>query len=529
MEGFIMDREEVLRLILEKKRRELSESIVNEILQNKVIYTTRDDQKSEIWIYEEGIMIPQGKTYIKEYTRNILGEQYTTTIVNEVISKIETDTYIDQEEFFKEGDINELPVKNGILNLSERKLYPFTSEKRFFTKLAVSFDPEAKCPKLNNFFKEVLKHESDVKVLMEFFGFCLIKDYFVEKAFMFIGDGRNGKGKTLTILKNLIGLDNISSIPLSQLTEDNFSVSELHSKLVNMAGDISSTGLKDTGLFKSLTGRDPITAHRKFMKDLKFINYAKMVFACNELPRVYDNSKGFWSRWVLLEFPFEFITEEEMNLLSDEEKQNKKIRDPDIINKILNDEELSGLLNQSLDALSNLRKKKDFSLTKGTSEIKDFWIRKSNSFMAFCMDNLKENPECSVSKRNLRFMFSKYCKMHHIKGAGDKDIKATLQDLFGVIEQFNTNPITSKQEWYWVGVEIKDSLKDKSNKSEDTNKSEILDKIKDLEAKDESFLVNQENLDLFNLTEKELKDILYELSGEGLIYEAKPNLWRYLG
>ena len=194
------------------------------------------------------------------------------------------------------------------------------------------------------------------------------------------------------------------------------------------------------------------------MNDIKLINYASMVFACNELPRVYDNSKGWWSRWVLLEFPYEFISEKEYNELTPEQRKMKKIKDPHIIEKISTQEELSGLLNQAIEGLSRLLKNKDFSYSKGTKEIKDFWIRRSNSFLSFCLDHLEEDPVGSISKKIIRKEFARYCKKHKIKGAGDRDIKATLQDLFGVVDEYQKEQDSFKQEWKWVGIKWKNQV-----------------------------------------------------------------------
>lgn len=60
-------------------------------------------------------------------------------------------------------------------------------------------------------------------------------------------------------------------------------------------------------------------------------------------------------------------------------------------------------------------------------------------------------------------------------------------------------------------------------------KSQILDKIKDLDSKDEFFKITDEVKSKFNLTETEIRDILTELLSEGLIYEPRKDIWRYLG
>ena len=295
---------------------------------------------------------------------------------------------------------------------------------------------------------DILNHEDDIKIIFELMGYCLLKDNTFEKAFMFVGTGRNGKSKLLSLMKRFLGIENCASVPLSQLKPESSSICELHNRLVNLAGDLSNTDLKDTGMFKQLTGRDLITAKRKYLRDLIFENYSKLIFACNELPRVYDTNKGFWSRWILLEFPYQFIPNSEYEDLLD--KDNKKIQNPSILDEISTPEEMSGLLNESLKGLDELTKNKKFSYSKGTAQIKDLWIRMSNSFMAFCLDCLEENSEGFITKEDLRKGFHNYCKKFNIKGAGDKDIKATLGDVFGVSEARKT--IGNDVEYIWKGI-----------------------------------------------------------------------------
>lgn len=450
-EGINELQKQVVTNLLLKERDVATELIVNRIEQENFIYTTKDDIKSEMWIYDEGIYIPQGKSFIREFCRKVLGKAYTIPLANEVISKIEADTYINHDEFFRTNYPLEIPLANGILNITTKKLFPFNHRKIFFNKLNVKYNPKAKCPAIEKFFKDVLRNEEDIKVMFEIFGYCLLKEYKFEKAFMFLGSGRNGKGKTLSLLKRFVGADNCCSVPLSQINAISTSVAELHGRMVNIAGDLNNTDLKDTGTFKQITGRDLITAKRKYLRDLFFVNYAKLLFACNELPRVYDFSQGFWSRWILLEFPYQFLSKEELKKLPDNQKEQCKLRDEEIIDKIIGEEEMSGLLNEALIGLDRLIEQRDFSFTKGTAEVKDMWIRQSDSFTSFCMDNIVEDYNASVSKKDLRRFFSKYCKKHKIKGASDKGIKATLEDVYGVIES------QIDGERYWEGIRLTNS------------------------------------------------------------------------
>ena len=73
---------------------------------------------------------------------------------------------------------------------------------------------------------------------------------------MVTGGGSNGKGKTLELLKYLIGIENCSEISPQALEEDMFAMGELVNKMVNISADINNKALQNTGVFKSLTGRD---------------------------------------------------------------------------------------------------------------------------------------------------------------------------------------------------------------------------------------------------------------------------------
>lgn len=471
--SFIQLRNDCWQFIMTKQEEYATEELVRYIESKNKIYSTRDDVKSEMWIYEDGIYQPNGESLIREITRKVLLHAYTPQRANKVIAKIQADTFIEANNFFDVKYIDEICVLNGILNLKTRELSPFTPEKIFFNKIPVEYNSEAKCEKIDKFFSEVLKSSDDKKVIYELFGFCLHKEYFLEKAFMFKGSGRNGKSKTLTLLKEFLGVENSCSVRLNQMNENSSALCELHNRLVNIAGDLSNTSLKDTGIFKELTGRDPIQVKRKYLRDLMFTNYAKIVFACNDLPRIYDLSEGFWSRWVLLEFPYQFLPQNEINQKSEEEKKYCKVQDPSIIEKLVTKEEFSGLLNEALNGLDRIKKKKDFSYSKGTTEVKDFWVRKSDSFTAFCIDHIIEDIEGYESKKRIRKEFNRYCKKHKVKGTSDTNIKVVLQDMFGVNEGRKQILGQDDRDMVWEGIkfiEKKEKVKGVNTFSENPRK-----------------------------------------------------------
>lgn len=437
--------------IMRKEDSMATEIITQYILENYIIKTTKVDKQNESWIYKNGIYIPNGRSEIKEVVRKILRESYNAYYVNIILNKVEADTFIEYDDFFNNRNKEEIAVGNGILNVITRQLTEFSPDKIFFNKINANYNENAKCDNIDKFLSEVLSDNSDKKVFYEIGGYSLYKEYKFEKAFMFVGNGRNGKDKTLELLKRLVGIENCCSIPLSNLKPDSFIISDFFGKMVNVAGELSNTSLRDTSMFKALTGRSLVTGNRKFLNALSFENYAKFIFACNELPMVYDNSVGFWDRWVLLEFPYTFVTQSELRNTTD---SSYKLRDENIIDKITTEDEMSGLLNRFLDGLQDLFNKKEFSITKGSKEIKDFWIRNSNSVMAFCMDCIKDDYESYIFKNTFRREYHEYCKKHKIKSKSDKVIKITLEEMFGCSEA-KKQELSGQWKNVWEGIKFK--------------------------------------------------------------------------
>jgi putative DNA primase/helicase len=340
------------------------------------------------------------------------------------------------------------------MQLKTRTLIPFAPIKIFFSKINATYDPKATCPTIDKHFETILKDPSDKKVLYELIGFCLYKEYFLEKGVMFLGNGRNGKGKTLEMIKRFLGAKNCSYQPLQKLGDDPYSRAYLFGKLANIVGDLGSKDINNSEAFKTLTGRDVITGQRKFMSNVEFTNHAKLMFACNNLPKTNDSSLAFFNRWLMFEFPYTFLSQAEMNEFPKNERKNLKLQDPNWVDKLSSIEELNGLFNKALDGLERILTNKSFSNTKGINATKNLWIRKSDSVTAFFNEQLKTAEfEYRISKRIFKKEYSKFCRTNRLRPLSDKMIYNTLTgNEFGVsdFQDYKTGYT------YWEGVAFKD-------------------------------------------------------------------------
>ena len=198
-----------------------------------------------------------------------------------------------------------------------------------------------------------------------------------------------------------------------------------------------------------------IGAARKFKTRVNFINYSKQRFSANELPKSYDDTRAFWDRWILLEFPYTFVTQKELDNTKDSDKL--KLIDTDIIEKIATKIEMSGLLNWALDGLKRLLKNNDFSSSQSVTEVMRIWQRKSDSFAAFCEDYIEESQDGIISKRNISKYYSLYCKKHKVRPQGEKSVKYTLVTKYGATD--TRMKLDDKQTYVWQDIQWNEAAK----------------------------------------------------------------------
>lgn len=425
----------------------------------------RDEKDTECFMFLDGIYLKRVFTFVDEVCLNVLGKDYSNRRTNSVIDRIKARTYINWEDFC-EKNIDLIPLENGILNIKTKELMPFSPDHYFFGKLPVKYDPIAKCPKIMKFFEEVLPHEEDRAFLQEIFGYCLLRDYPISKFFVLSGEGSNGKSVTLKLLHRLLGPENVTNTSLYQLSEDRFALADLRDKLANINADLPEGVIRDTSKLKQLTGGDRLDADRKFLSRIRFVNYAKLIFSTNVMPRFHEDSQGFNKRWSLIEFNERFLSEKDLKDLPEEDRKGVKVANPNLGHELNTPEEISGLLNWALEGLERLLKQGDFSDAK--SQAQTMRIIKLRGFpeAIFCEDCLEENEEEFTLKADIRKAFVEWCKENRVKPTiNDKRLSEAMSLLpFQVYSIKKRVPILQKGSengtenipmWVWIGCKLK--------------------------------------------------------------------------
>jgi putative DNA primase/helicase len=365
-------------------------ALLGEELMREYRFATMIDNR-ETYVYHEGYYQSKGELLISRLCRDRLRGAFRRNRVLEVVEYVKASTYMNR----REESPNLIAVGNGVIDLEKMELRENTPDFMFFNKTPVSYDPAAKCPGIRKFLGEIVNGEDEVAVLEEVIGYCLYREYFTAKALMLVGEGSNGKSTYLKLVRCFLGIENISGRALQELEDNRFAKADLHGRLANIYADLPDNSLIRTGIFKMLTGRDLISAEKKFRESLQFENYAKLLFSANKVPEALDDTNAFFRRWIIITFPKVF---------------SGAGADPHILEKITTPEELSGLLNVALMRLREMLKRGSFSDSRTTEELRIEYKRKSSPVASFVMDCLESDSESHIPKKTIYTAFLAYCK-----------------------------------------------------------------------------------------------------------------------
>jgi putative DNA primase/helicase len=323
---------------------------------------------------------------------------------NEVKRYIQDVTTIDPEDIVIQREV--VNVLNGRVNLLTGELLPHTPDIIEFSQLPVYYDPLAPTHDLlERTLMNVFQQDQELfNLFEEMVGYLLAKHALYHKAFVLFGSGRNGKSTILDVLKAFLGEENYSSVELASLN-DRFKTAELEHKLANIGDDIGDKPIKDTAILKKLISGDSITVERKNQNPFTLKNYAKLIFATNNIPKVWDTSFGMAERLILIPFNAKF-TRDDPNY------------DPKIKEKLTTPEALTHLLNMALRGYRRLVHQKGFTKPKAVEELLDEYFSELTPVRRWIKDEGLEVED--FIDQPASEMYSKFKGWTNLTGEGDK-------------------------------------------------------------------------------------------------------------
>ena len=211
--------------------------------------------------------------------------------------------------------------QNGTLNLTTGEFRPHDPAD-FLTMLSgVTYDPDAACPRWEQFISEVMCNDADLALyLQKALGYALTGDTSLECLFILYGaTSRNGKGTTMETFLKIMGDYGKTSNPEMLSTKfGNINASGPSEEIARLAGvrfvNISEPEKKITfnaALVKRMTGNDTLNARFLHENSFDFQPNFKIFINTNYKPSVSDMTLFYSNRLKLIPFKRHFEEHEQ--------------------------------------------------------------------------------------------------------------------------------------------------------------------------------------------------------------------------
>ncbi|WP_319507234.1 phage/plasmid primase, P4 family [uncultured Methanolobus sp.] len=403
------------------------------------------DDTHEVLYYEGGKYRRGGENLIRMLVQRELLNDSTEKYQREVLNYIKHETLIERKHFNLPCRI--INFKNGLYEVETHTFHLHTPEHLTTMQLDVDYDETATCPKIEKFMSEILPKDNDRDGTLEFIAYCMINENNMRKAFMGLGNGKNGKTQLFKLVMKLFE-GQFSMEAIQDLERDKFAAHNTCWKMLNIMPDLPSEPLDDSKAYKTIVGNDGyIKGEAKYMPGYLFRPTIRMMFMANQAPWAhFENNDAYYDRWLLVEFKQRF----------EGQSDNKNL-----FNEISTDEEMEGFAQLLIRHLHDLLERGEYANEKDLQETKKIYLIRADPVRAFVLDRLEEDDEGGRSStvKDVYDCYKQWCEESDIASVkSGPELKKRLKKLYGW---------EHKQLWdslhggkvCWVGVKIKDEWK----------------------------------------------------------------------
>lgn len=319
--------------------------------------------------------------------------------------------------------------KDKIVNILTQEIVPATKEYFAVNPIPFAIGESDDTPTIDKLFTDWVGLEKK-ELLYEMLAYSLSSEYFIHRIFCLIGSGSNGKSKFINLMKKFVGDSNYCSTDLDALMASRFEASKLHKKLLCLMGETNFSTISKTEKLKRLCGQDPVGFEYKGKNGFDDINYAKIIIATNSLPQTSDRTKGFYRRWLIIDFANEF-------------KENGDIL------KTIPEIEYSNLARKSIKYLAKLVKENKFSF-EGTIEQRQVDYEKhSNPMKQFIEEGYSKDPNGQIPFFEFFDDFSVYLCNKGLRAMSKREVSDQLENL-GLSTEKKHPPHNQNATWVYI-------------------------------------------------------------------------------
>lgn len=301
---------------------------------------------------------------------------------------------------------------NGTFDLKHKKFINKFSKKILNTyTMEYEYDESEDCPHFKEFLDDVFNSDREtIKCLQEFLGYTLVLgEAPADKILFLYSRGRSGKSVITNTIANILGSDNVSSIPLHKLNE-RFSLSSIYGKYANVCSEASAERLYNTSTLKSLSGRDKVTIEKKYENPYHDYIWTKIIIVSNNYLRLDDDSHGMWERIIAILLPNIYVPLKE----GEEMKEGIHYQNPNLENELMG--ELSGIFNFFIEGLKRLEANDwNFTQSENSEGLMNQLLLLNKPVKYFVEHFVIADDNAKVSTAQVHTAFKQWCENNEIQ------------------------------------------------------------------------------------------------------------------
>lgn len=318
------------------------------------------EETKMLYVYDGKQWVMKQQGFLEAFAEEHFDPKPKNNMCAEFVGTIHRNNQVSQEKL-NASVAKKVNFQNGVLDIITNEFLPHSKEYGFQYVLPYNYDPKAKCPQWDKFMSEITLDRPEVaETLLEYAGYALSGDIcWAQKALMMLGNGANGKSTFMNTLKNLVGERNASYLSLSSIVQPIFA-SDLIGKLFNMTEETDMDELTASGPFKNLVTGGKVSVRFHYKTPYSITNYAKLMFACNNMPKILDLSDAMFRRLLIVPFDAKF----------------EKTADRRLEEKLVT--ELPGIFNCVYKALKNLLDRGYFNESQYILDLKERILKEND-------------------------------------------------------------------------------------------------------------------------------------------------------
>ena len=289
---------------------------------------------AELMTYEDKYEEPNKGLYVPAEDRiRSLAFQY-----NYMLSPKECDDVVKRVRYLapllKESeDPDVVALANGLFDLRSKELRDFSPKVVLTSKASVAFNPDATtCPlidgwSVDEWIRELANNDPEVeKLFWQIIAALFRPGHSFDKAvLLYSPTGSNGKGTFLELLRNLVGVERVATLSMSDF-DGQYLPEELRSAFCVLS-DENEVGyyIKEAGKLKAWITHDWTRFNVKYGPMTSIKGRGLCVFCSNELPSSKDKSESLYRRLILIPFPKRYVGADENKAIKNDYVKRREV------------------------------------------------------------------------------------------------------------------------------------------------------------------------------------------------------------